>query len=61
MATKPKAHGLPGLGLAETGARPRKKSAQVREGAAGGRSLVTVWAATKGTVATVLLMVLLSG
>ena len=55
----PNGHGCPGFGFGPTADWPRKKSDQARVGATGGRSLNTVWVATKGTVATVLSMVLL--
>src|SRR5262245_56048924 len=57
----PNEHGCPGLGFAETTGWPRKKSAHVRVGTTGGRSLKTVCVAMNGTVATLLLIVLLSG
>src|SRR5690242_6534535 len=60
-ATNPNEHGCPGRGFGDTFGWPRKKSAQVRVGAAGTRLLKIVVAATNGTVATVLLIVLLSG
>ena len=62
VATNPKGHGWPGLGLG-TPARgvPWKKSPKLRLGEAGGRSLNSVSTASIGGTGEVLLIRLLSG